>query len=139
MKKRLGIIATIAFLFAGQTVHARGDGDLWVMVVGPMCLSQFPEYADTELGKLFLRGADIDSFVSRPFAQCFRQHNWASSALCAELAGLQREQMRDLQTVHEHHRAEIRGMKPAFDYFNAYVAQDPRSSAWPFKCPEVSR
>ena len=133
--RTLRIFTTVTLLIAGQATHARGDGDLWIMLVGPMCLAQFPAYADTDTGKIFLRGSDINAFLDRPFARCFRARQWASTELCAEVMGLQQEQMRDLQTVYEHHRDEIRGMKAAFDYFNAYIAHDPKSPTWPPACP----
>ncbi|MBL8469090.1 hypothetical protein [Methyloversatilis discipulorum] len=139
MQTLLRLIATLALALGAHTAHARGDGDIWIMVVGPMCLSQYPSHASTEMGKIFLRGAAIDDFVERPFARCFRQHNWASRNLCEDVMGLQKEQMRDLQSVHERHRDEIRRLKPAFDYFNSYINQDPASPSWPFACPEEAR
>lgn len=130
------VAAAFVLALAGSSAQARGDGDAWIMVVGPMCLAQYPEYADTEMAGIFLRGADIGQFVDRPFARCYRQHNWASRALCTEVMGLQKSQMRELQTVYEHHRDEIRGMKAAFGYFNTYIMQDPTSASWPPACPD---
>lgn len=139
MRTLLRVITSATLLLSGQATHARGDGDLWVMVVGPMCLSQFPKYADTEIGRIFLRGSEINAFLDRPFAQCFKAHNWASTQLCSELMGLKREAIRDLQSVYEHHRDEIRGMKSAFNYFEAYIALNPNAPTWPQKCPDVSK
>jgi hypothetical protein len=132
-------LLALGLSLGASTAHARGDGDLWIMVIGPMCLSRFPEFSNTDMAKFFLRGADIGDFVDRPFGRCFRQHNWASRPRCEEVMGLQKARMRDLQPVYEHHRTEIRGLKPAFDYFNAYVNQDPTSASWPFPCPERTR
>jgi len=139
MRTAIHLVTAAILLILGQATQAKGDGDLWVMMVGPMCLSQFPQYADTELGKIFLRGSEINAFIERPFAQCFKVHGWASKQLCAELMGIKRESIRDIQSVYEHHRDEISGMNVAFNYFDAYIAADPSSPNWPHKCPEVSK
>lgn len=138
MRTSIRLIPTVALALGCQSTHARGDGDLWVMAVGPMCLAQYPSQADSALGRLFLRGSDIDTYLTRPLARCFRKHNWASVRLCEELMGLGNEQMHDLQVVYEHHRDEIRGMTVAFDYFNGYIARDPSSASWPQPCPADS-
>lgn len=136
MHTRLRLISTLALALSAHTAHARGDGDVWIMMIGPMCLSQYPSHAGTEMGRIFLRGATIDDFVERPFARCFRQHNWASARLCDDVMGLGREQMRNLQGVYDRHRDEIRGMKAAFEYFNGYIMADPTSANWPPACPD---
>lgn len=139
MRKFLHLFVTANLMVASQSTLAKSSKDLWILVVGPMCLAQFPRYADTEVGKIFLRGSDINDFLDRPFARCFRSHNWASVQLCADVMSLEKDQLKDLQPVHERHQDEIRAMTDAFSYFNAYVWLDPKSSAWPHKCPDVAK
>lgn len=138
MKSILPIIAACTFVFGIPQARARGDGDLWIMVVGPMCLAQNPAYANTGLGKLLLQGTEVATFIQRPFAECFRKHNWASSQLCDDIMSLREDQMKDLQPVYERHREEVQGMSVAFNYFNEFIAPKPPTFARP-SCPEAAK
>ena len=138
MKSIRPVIAAAALVLGVSQSHARGDGDLWILVVGPMCLAQYPTYANTSLGKFLLQDTDINTFRQGPLAECFRRHNWASGQLCNDIMSLQEEQMKDLQPVYERHREEIRSMAAAFEYFNELVMPRPPAFADP-SCPEASK
>jgi len=137
MQKLSLILLSASLSFFSHTAHARGDGALWVFFVGPMCLSQYPEYANTELGTLLLRGASIEDYAARPFAQCIKTHQWASRELCEELMNMPAKQANAAALVRERHQAEIQGMKQAFDYFDAYIETNPTSPQWPPACPAL--
>ena len=138
MKLATSFLAVAILMPAASPSHARGEGDIWIMFVGPMCLAQNPAYANTGLGKLLLHGTDVNTYIQQPFAECFRKRNWASRQLCDDIMSLQEEQMKDLEPVFERHRDEIRGMSAAFAYFTESLSLSPPTFARP-ACPESAK
>ena len=133
MNTRAIQIAVVSTSFLAGVASAANDGDLWVMLVGPMCVAQDPAYGDTSLGKFFTRG-NLSAFEEQPFAKCFKEGHWASKELCDELMGHKAGDLPNVQPIYERHRDEIRGMEAAFNYFNKYLVTD-RAARSTLQCP----
>src|SRR5262249_52989648 len=91
MHSRLLRVAAIFIGIVGASVstpaaRAGGTGDLWVFVVGHMCLAQDVKYRTTPFGQsLMFMLSHRGDFDSRPITVCFRERRWASEALCNDL------------------------------------------------------
>jgi len=140
MHSRLLRVAAIFIGIVGASVstpaaRAGGTGDLWVFVVGHMCLAQDVKYRTTPFGQsLMFMLSHRGDFDSRPITVCFRERRWASEALCNDLMTTidERSTRADYQVLYNRHSREILPMGGLADYLNDSLKANPT-----LPCPET--